>query len=321
MSVNSIVDSIGRIDDDMVECVEKLRKKPRRRRIKMRWIAAVLCLTLLVVSVEASSGLVSNLLAPVYGSAQTELVNDIGIPVDASATVGGYMLTADAIIGDRYNIVIVYTLSREDGEPLPDNIGFRDYKNSVTTGSFSSGGGSIRFQRSEDGSKLQIIEKWTSAYRVLLFRNATAKFTDLICDDNENEELLMEGVWELNFTVRYKDATVKLPVDELDVIGSEGYQYQIQKILLSPLGIHMNLIAPNTINEDPYSKLMPDFQVSVVLKDGTVIKMVDGNRGGGGDVGSAALKAHYGVMFKEPIPLDTISALLICDTTLDVNLS
>ena len=35
MSVNSIVDSIGRIDDDMVECVEKLRKKPRRRRIKI----------------------------------------------------------------------------------------------------------------------------------------------------------------------------------------------------------------------------------------------------------------------------------------------
>ena len=317
MSRDSVIDSLGRIDDTMIESVEKLRQKPRKKRIRMRWVAVAACLAVLVVSAEASSGLVSNLLAPLYGGAQTELVDSIGVPVGASATVAGYTLTADAIIGDRHNLAIVYTLCREDGQPMPDNISFGWWDNSVNMG---LGDSSMIRRLSEDGLSIQIIEQLSNSYGLLFRRNAQVRLEDLICYDDEETHLIAQGVWELNFTVRYKDTTVKLPIDELEVIGSEGYRYQIHKIFLSPIGLHMKLTAPNTINRnDPYSKIMPDFQVSVVLQEGTVVELLEAGRGGRGEGGSDLLDAHYEVMFNPPIPLDTIKALIICDTTYEIN--
>lgn len=40
----------------------------------------------------------------------------------ASVTVNGYTLTADAVIGDRYNIANVYTLTRDDGQPSGERL-------------------------------------------------------------------------------------------------------------------------------------------------------------------------------------------------------
>ena len=323
LKTEPLVDAIGEIRDDLVQDAETPQKTIRLRKTKRRLLTAVLAAVLLIgtASAELSSGTVSNLLAPLYGGAQTEIVDSIGIPVGASTTVEGYTLTADAVIGDRYNIAIVYTLTREDGEPMPEGVMFADQSNSVQRG---SGGGSTSYERSEDGLSLRIVEDWTSSIGFLFRRNANVVFENLEIYDKESDEwtVLVEGKWELNFTIRYKDATVKVPVDDLTVIGTEGYEYQIHEIFLSPLGIHMELTAPNTLDkEDPLSHLMPDFTVSVLLTDDTIVEMGYGNRGGGGDVSDETLDAHYGNTFKKPIPLDTIAGLIICDQTLPVEIA
>lgn len=322
MKSEPLVDAIGEIRDDLVQDAEMPQRAIRLRKTKRRLLTAALAAALLIgtASAELSSGTVSNLLAPLYGGAQTEIVDSIGIPVGASTTVEGYTLTADAVIGDRYNIAIVYTLTREDGEPMPEGVGFGDHSNSVHRG---SGGGSVSHERSEDGLSLQIVEKWTSASRFLFRRNANVVFENLEVYDKESEEwtVLVEGTWELNFTIRYRDATVKVPVDDLTVTGTEGYEYQIHEVFLSPLGVHMELTAPNTVTGDPNDRVMPDFTVSVLLTDDTIVEMTHNNKGGGGDQSSATIDAHYGSRFKEPIPLDTIAGLIICDQTLPVEIT
>lgn len=323
MKSDPLVDAIGEIRDDFVQDAEVPRRAIRLRKLRRRLLTAALAAVLLIgtASAEIAAGTVSNLLAPLYGGAQTEIVDSIGIPVGASTTVEGYTLTADAVIGDRYNIAIVYTLTREDGEPIPGSMMFAEQSNSVTQG---SGGGSISYKRSEDGMSLQIVEEWTSVSRFLFRRNAHVVFENLRIYDKETEEwsVLVEGTWDLNFTVRYKDATVEVPVDDLNVIGTEGYEYQIHEVYLSPIGVHMELTAPNTLDrEDPYSHLMPDFTVSVLLNDDTAVEMTGANRGGGGGVDEERLDAHYGAAFKEPIPLDTIAGLIICGQTLPVEIT
>ena len=318
MSRDSVIDSMGRIDDAMIEQVEKLRQKPRKKRIRMRWVAVAACLAVLVVSAEASSGLVSNLLAPLYGGVQTELVDNIGVPIGASATVAGYTLTADAIIGDRYNFAIVYTLCREDGQPMPEGVSFAEHDISVMRG---PGGGSGEYRRSEDGLKYYIIEQWTSGYSVLFRGNAKVVFTDLICYNDGTEEILAEGTWELNFAVRYKDTTVKLPIDEFEVVGSNGYQYQIHKIQISPIGLYIELTSPvGESGTDFFERPMRDFNVSLILSDDSRIDLVNAAYGESAVLGADTCEVNYGVMFEQPIPLDTIKTLIICDTTVDIDL-
>lgn len=323
MKSDPLVDAIGEIRDGFVQDAEAPRRAICLRKVRRRLLTVALAAALLIgtASAEISAGTVSNLLAPLYGGAQTEIVDSIGIPVNASTTVEGYTLTADAVIGDRYNIAIVYTLTREDRAPMPKGVMFADQANSVCRG---SGGGSISYERSEDGMSLQIVEEWTSSDVPLLRRNAKVVFENLEVYDKESRErsVLVEGTWELNFTVRYKDATVKVPVDDLHVTGTEGYEYQIHEVFLSPLGVHMELTAPNTLDkEDPHSHLMPDFVVSVLLNDDTAVEMTGANRGGGGDVDEERLDAHYGAAFQEPIPLDTIAGLIICDQTFPVEIT
>lgn len=75
----------------------------------------------------------------------------------------------------------------------------------------------------------------------------------------------------------------------------------------------MDLTVPNTITGDTQSSLVPDFTVSVLLTDDTVVELTYSNRGGGGDQSKPTIKAHYGSRFEESVPLDTIAALIICN--------
>ena len=292
---------------------------PRRRPLRAALIlAAAAVLLATTVSAEVTAGTVSNLLAPLYGGAQTELVDGIGCPVDASATVGGYTLTADAVIGDRYNIAVVYTLTRDDGAPLPTSLSFDDHETSVRRG---SGGGSLSYLPGEEPNQLRIVEEWTGDSNLLFRRNARVVFRDLYGADPETREetLLVEGEWELRFALRYRDATVSVPVEDLTVTGAGGGAYQVKKILLSPLGVHMDLDIPNTgQTEDPDFRILKDFTVSLRLTDGSVRGLGNANFGYGGALDDEVLNGDYGAFFDLPIPLDEIAALDICGVQVPV---
>ncbi len=202
MNANLLYDAIGELNDEIIQNAEAAQPVC----VKIRWkglVAAVLAVALLAIPVraEVSNGYVSNLLAPLFGNTQTEIVDKIGMPIDASATVDGYTLTADAVIGDQYNVAIVYTLSRDDGQPIPEGTHFAQWKNGIIWG--GSGGGSLSTVKNEDDpSKLHFVESW-SRKSPLIGRYVSASFGELEIHNETGEDTpIAEGPWELNYTLR-----------------------------------------------------------------------------------------------------------------------
>lgn len=322
MNADMLYDAIGEVREEWILDAETVQASPRRHFLQQLTAACLLVLLLaLPVSAEMRTGYVSNLLAPLYGGAQTELVDSIGVPINASTTVAGYTLTAEAIIGDRYNAAIVYSLTRSDGGVLPEGLCFGDYVGALY--GRGSGGSYIQPKRSEDGTRLEIVEQRTNVGRLFLVdRNVTVDFVDLVIWDPETQQetLWQKGTWSLKFTIRYEDTTIRVPSGNRTVTGPLGQSYQIKQILLSPIGIHIKMRTedPNQ-GEDTTKSIMGAgmFPVSVLLTDGTAIEIEDWNCGGVSRAGTA--KLNWGTMFDEPIPLDSIQALVICGTAFPVD--
>lgn len=324
MRQEQLQSAIGQVDDRYIlEAAPGRLSDSGRKRRKILFpprpaaVAAALALILAVtvpVRAELVNGYISNLFAPLYGSVQTELVDQIGKPIEAAVAVGGYRLSADAIIGDRYNVAIVYSLTRTDGGQLEEGLSFDSYSNTAKRG---TGGGSYSFHLSEDNTRLSIVEEWTSAARLRLNRKAIATFTDLMRYDMETQErtLVQEGTWELKYTVRYEDASVRVPAYDTVVEDASGKQYTVHSILISPIGIHLDMTAPNhSTSYFQEGSLYQDFTVSLILQDGTVKILEDMNIASHGSTEDDTHDADYGAMFDKPISLDQIKEVVICGT-------
>ncbi|MBR4290513.1 MAG: DUF4179 domain-containing protein [Oscillospiraceae bacterium] len=314
MSKNQILDSLGRIDDEVIQNVNEARVARKPKLQVRRWAAFAACFALIIsmaLTAEATNGTVSNLLAPLFGGAQTEIVDKIGVPIGASASVNGYTLTMDAIIGDRYSVMVAYTLSRDDGQPIPENIDFRSR-------GFSGSGYSTKIIINEDDpSNAQFHLRWRRNDPII-GRIVTATFTDLIIDDGENDVIHAEGTWEIKYTLRYPDSTEELPVKPFEIVDDGGRQFKVEGIMLSPLGIHLDLIffAP-----DYEGGVFKDFTMSLVMTDGTEMLLNDGGGGGSWKEGDKKADVDYYAEFDVPIPRDDIKEIIICGVTYELNTS
>ena len=312
MSKDLIIDSLGRIDDEIISKVNQARTIRKPKPQIRRWAAMAVCFALIIsmaLTAEATNGTVSNLLAPLFGGAQTEIVDKIGIPIGASASVNGYTLTADAIIGDRYSVIIAYTLSRDDGQPIPENIDFED------RGMMASGYSTRIEIDEEDPSIARFHERWRLDVPII-GRIVSPAFTNLIIDNGEDDTLLVEGVWELTFTFRYPDVTEKLPIKSFEVTDDGGNRYKVKKMMLSPVGVHLDLVFYNPHHEGGIFK---DFTMSLIMADGTEMSLTTGGGGGGWAMGDTEANISYYANFNIPIPRDDIKAIVICGTTYELS--
>ena len=312
MSKDQIIDSLGRIDDDLIQKVNDARNVRKPKMQVRRWAALAACFALIIsmaLTAEATNGTVSNLLAPLFGGAQTEIVDKIGVPIGASASVNGYTLTMDAIIGDRYSVMVAYTLSRDDGQPIPENIDFRSR-------GFSGSGYSTKIIINEDDpSNAQFHLRWRRNDPII-GRIVTATFTDLIIDDGENDVIHAEGTWEIKYTLRYPDSTEELPVKPFEIVDDGGRRFKVEGIMLSPLGIHLDLIffAP-----DYEGGVFKDFTMSLVMTDGTEMSLNDGGGGGSWKEGDKKADVDYYAEFDIPIPREDIKEIVLCGVTYELN--
>lgn len=330
MNENLLYDAIGDVREDWILDAEQAHGKESRGLV-VRILAACLALVLLALPVRAEydNGYVSNLLAPLFGYAQTELVDSIGVPINASVEVGEYLLTAEAVIGDRYNVAIVYALTRQDGGTILEGLQFSDWQ---MFHCFGSGGGSLGHQRSEDGKTIHIIEEYTGQQglswtkRLFFNRKVTVRFEDLVQDLGAEQEdiLILEGEWSLSFTLRYQDTTQRFPFHPIEVTDSEGNSYTLKKGYISPIGIHLDLTCPNLWKDYTGKGTAPSQafceSIVLVLKDGSQIPMENWSFGGRSKGNSDTMDANYGAMFSTPIPLDNMEALIVCGVTIPLEL-
>ncbi len=307
MMEDRILDALGSTRDSWIAEAAALEGK-RSFRLR-RWTALAACFVLIfsiAVTAEGSSGSVSNLLAPLFGMALTEIVDGIGRPVGVSATAEGYTLTADAIIGDRYNVAIVFTLSREDGGPLPE-AGRLQFKEREYFGRRGSGGGYwTASQRGEDPGKVSFVYCWKSEAKQL-GRYWGACFSQLVLEGEDGQEqLLAEGPWELEFTMRYQDSSVKLPLKNLEVTMPLGTVCLVKRILLSPVGISLDMKVRNYQKAD-FGK----FTVTLRMKDGTLFSK-EGGQSGHFNLEDGTGRIAFRHMFEEPILVEDVVALILC---------
>lgn len=288
----------------------------RRRTIPRVLLAAALIGALLVTSVSAEigSGAVTNLLAPYFGSARTELLEKFGRPVGASASAGGYTITADAIIGDRGCMQVIYTLTSEDGQPIPEHVKFLDIGYTIRGGGTSC---STVYPASSDSNESQFYQKFFADFG--LSRKVRVSFGRLVISDNPDREpeLLAEGPWELSFIRRYPDTTRTVPVNDLTVTDRSGQSCHIRTLSCSCLGLTITGTASFSESD---AAPTPDLTASVTLKDGSVLPLQTGfSAERSGPVWTftchARVRDQDGFGLLDP---DHIAAVTLCGVTIPV---
>lgn len=304
-------DAIGTVSDEYLEEAEAVFAR-RRRNPLQRLAAACMAILLMALPVgaEVKNGYVSNLLAPLYGGAQTEIVDSIGVPLNASVTVGDYTLKAEAVIGDRYNLAIVYSLTHVEGRELSEWIRFENWQSTGARGN----SGYLNHQLSQDRKTMYLTEQWMGNQRLfLLKRDFQVEFSDLVIfGKGEQEDILVqEGLWQLRFSIRYEDTMKTVWRGKQRVIGSFGDVFTIRKIELSPLGLHVEMDAPYAYYDHLFQG-QQEVVVTLLLKDGTTIQIEDFGGGGHGKDKTQIYDWTLRAMFDTPIPPDQIQSVVIC---------
>lgn len=318
MKIPKIVSAMENIDDDLI--AQACSYKPKKvRHINFKsFAAAAACIVIAAVSLitsEASSGSISNLLAPVFRVPRTEIIDDIGHPVGVEVSKDGYTLKVEAVVGDSHNAAVVYSFTRDDGQPIGENVYFKNWDTKVNSN--SSGGGSMEaFPDKENLSRIYFIEKWNYE-RALLGRYVDASFSDLSYTDSKNEEVIAKGPWEVRYTLRYKDPSIKLDADKMLVTDASQRKYRIDKVKLSYVGLHIEGIYfdPSMDETDP----LKDFKAALRKKDGTSIEFDDINKGYSFADGDDKARFHYEVLFPEPVLPSELDFVVVCNKEISVN--
>ena len=316
-------------------------KAKRRRPVFRTALIAAAMAVVLVVGTSAAGILPTptEVFAPLFGgaAAQTEVIDKIGRPIGASDTDNGITITAEAIMGDQYNAVIVYTLTRDDGERfLPEGKGLDEtylMMGGFGGASWAKGdtyGGSWFVDEDPEDNQIQLVET-ASSNTAMTKGTANAKFEDLQYWNAETEqaELLYPGKWKLRFEVDYEDCSVRLGGGE--TFSQDGLNFTIDEITLSPIAVRVVYTADSAVvwSDAPSGRQSPEdtpkmqqflenIEILLTKTDGTVIDL----SGSGGrvspDYETGVSHCSKGQVFDAVIPLEDMASLSAGGVTYEI---
>lgn len=280
-------------------------RRPARRTRRWARVAAGLALALVLGgggTVAVAAGVLPNpadVLSDVFGGApaQTELLNNVGRPIGASATSNGVTVTAEAVVGDRSNYAVAYSIEFEDPSVLEELEFHEGGKLTYVGDAFlrvdgaGSGGGFVRlYDADPTDNTLQLVEvmgvqTWNDAGVV----GRTARFTmsklEIFTDEGEIETLAA-GDWNFKFEMNYVDTTVDLPAGQSTTW--QGSDVTIDAVSVSSLGVTVDYTIDRQIGDLGPSGQMSDealaeqaavlgLPVIVTFADGTTFDATDAN--------------------------------------------
>lgn len=324
--------------------------KKHRRRFTKRSIVAVAAAVACLCAVAGAAGIpkvVSDVFAPVFGTAETEIIDKIGHPIGASATAGGVTITADAIVADKYHYAIAYSLEKTDGTAfdlealgtvgdgvLPLTFGQSD----TNTGILGGGHGTSYFYDADSADNaIQYVVLYESDSALPVGGTVKATFKDLYCypsGDYENRQLLAKGNWKLTFAMDFEDASLSLPAGQKTTLN--GMDVTIDAVTLSPLALRVDYTvdshglfpqAENAADSDEtamqsvlYDRYLMNLDIIVAMKDGTAFTI---NNGGNitRDETSSTTHCQKGNVFDRIIDLNDVASIVVQDVTIPVELS
>lgn len=322
-------------------------RRPGRRRTR-RWarVAAGLALALVLGgggTVAVAAGVLPNpadVLSDVFGGApaQTELLNEVGRPIGASATSNGVTVTAEAVAGDRFNYAVAYSIEFEDSAAL-EGIEFHEGGTLTYVGDAflrvdgaMSGGGLARLYDADPGDNtLQLVQvmgvqTWNDAGIV----GRTARFSmsklEIFTDEGEFKTLAA-GDWNLKFEMNYVDTTVDLPASQTTTW--QGADVTIDAVTVSSVGVTVDYTIERQIGDlGPSGRLSDEAQakqdavlglpVTVTFADGTTFDATNANTHAEeqNDGTSAVTKT---VTYDRIIAADDILSVIVGDVEIPVS--
>jgi len=244
------------------------------RRPKKKLLAAVAALLALTITACAAGGfqalaqVVAQIIDPNSDQTQAQTIEDLFSPVGVSDTDNGVTITAEGVIGDIHSVSVLYSIRRDNGEPLippseetarvsnGDNflcfehntghqvLPFAEYD---SLSGLSAYGNSTFLDFDVSDSTLYFLESWTYPQAVIQpGETITAQFVNLYSQEMyatlsgewiENQIPLVQGTWELTFDLNYEPAAITLPTGQTfhykEITGT------ITELRISPLSIHL----------------------------------------------------------------------------------
>ena len=313
-------------------------RRSRRRPIR-RTVLIAACLVLALTATAGATGVLKSaveVFAPLFGGApaQTEIIDKIGYPVGASDTDNGVTVTADAVMGDAYNAVIVYTISRDDGTRLlPEDISgdmLLVHGNGTDLSVWGgTHGGSYFVVEDPAASSIQMVETLSSD-RPINDCTATGTFENIYKWDEATGEAvpIIEGKWKVKFEMAYEDASVTLGGGE--TFQQSGMTFTIDGITLSPVAYKVDYTVDSEVvwsdsgsgrqsEEDRLTteRYFENVEILLTLTDGTVLDL--SNAGGSIGPEDGVTVCSKGEMFSEVIPMEDMESISVGGVTYPIH--
>ena len=320
------------------------RANPSRRRWSIA--AAAACLAIAIglggIAYAVVNGLVSapQLAEHLFGSeSSVEVVDRIGRPVGVSQSRNGVTVSADAIIGDRTNVAVVFSITNDDGtafdvEALDNGIlpmGFTgdvhvDFGPLPVLGGLGATGWSYIYDADPSDGSLQLVE--IRSYEGggnenvnLIGRTMTVHLAELYRYADEGRILVAEGPWDLSFPLQYEDASVDLPIGQS--FDLNGVAATVDELTASPFALHLRYTADQKVewtsgepgrlsaHDSELADRLLGVQVTLHMSDGSVLEMA-GNGGGAITADGDAARCEASVFFDRIVDLDQVESVSIC---------
>ena len=302
-----------------------------RRPVRRMALVAAAAVLVLAMGTAGATGILRSaveVFSPLFGGspAQTEIIDKIGYPVGASDTDNGVTVTADAVMGDAYNAVIVYTISRDDGTALLPEGTSGDMllvRGNGTDLNVLGGahGGSHFVVEDPAASSIQLVET-ISADVPINDCTATGVFEDICKWDETTGEALpvIEGKWKVKFQMAYEDSSVTLGNGETFV--QNGMTFTIDSITLSPVAYKVDYTVDSEVvwsdsgsgrqsEEDSrqMARYFENVEILLTLTDGTVVDL--SNAGGSIGPEDGVTVCSKGEMLSEVIPMEDMASISV----------
>lgn len=319
----------------LLAAAQQSAPKKKHRGLRRGIVAAVAAAACLTVMAGATGilKLPSAAFAPVFGTSETEIIDQIGYPVDASATSGGVTITADAVLGDKYHYAVAYTITKEDGNAFDlkncEYLMFEESGGEIrTTGGVS--GCSYFYDADPSDNAIQYVELYETTEAIPQNATVHAQFKNLCRWDSANDAptAVIQGRWSFSFRLKYEDLSTTMTLDT--PVTFDAYNITLETLTISPIGLQLTYTFADAIpypeqesgresqEAEEWSALVfGSASMELHLKDGTTLSIQD--TGGHSSVdGHGAMHCTKGETFDQIIPLEDMESITICGVTFPI---
>ena len=251
------------VDRLLAESPQTVTHRPRKRLLIAVAVLLVLTGTAAAGGFHALAQVVAQIIDPNAAQSQTQIIDDHFSPIGISDTDNGVTITVEGVVGDTNSISVLYSITRDNGEPLippsektaqvsdGDHLLFFETNTShELTESLASASGTGNVEVLDfhvSAPTLYFLTTWTY-FNTEVHRGGQVEvtFENLYAEKVSVTEIgrltshkipLVQGTWNLAFDLDYEPAALTLPTDQ--TFHYKELTGAITDLCISPLSFHL----------------------------------------------------------------------------------